>query len=274
MNPAPARPDPQPYRSWSHNRWMFDDGGAGGLVILMYHKIGQPLAGSRLHDLYVGRRAFDRQMSEFAAAGQRPVPYGEALATIEAGGSGFCLTFDDAFANVFDHALPILRARGLRAMLFVVARADRQKRRMGSRRRRAAATAHGRTPDQRVAGRRAGNRRAHPSRTPHLAEIPPAQARAEIFDGKKRLEDRFGVPVRHFCYPYGNYDARVRDLVAEAGYASACITARDAATFGANRPGVHPLELRRIMACNGTSPLRAAARKVARLMPFLRPRNR
>ncbi len=257
----PADHSPQPYRSWERDRWMFDNDGQGGVVILMYHKIGAPLAGSRLHELYVGTRDFDRQMAELAAASQRPVPFGEAVETVAAGGSGFCLTFDDAFANVFDHALPILQTRGLRAMLFVVA---------------GLVGAHdewdhpvGEPPqplmDERqirewlAAGHEIG---AHTVTHPALAEISPERARAEISDGKKMLEDRFGIAVRHFCYPYGSYDARVRDLVAEAGYATACAAATSPAVFGANRPGVSPLELRRVMACNR----RSLARKVARLV--------
>ena len=105
MTPPADHGSPQPYRSWEHDRWMAERDGQAGVLILMYHKIGAPLAGSRLHDLYVSTRDFDRQMTELAAAGQRPVPYGEAWENIAAGRAGFCLTFDDAFASVFDHAL-------------------------------------------------------------------------------------------------------------------------------------------------------------------------
>ena len=57
---------------------------------------------------------------------------------------------------------------------------------------------------------------------PRLTALPPECARAEIFDSKRALEDRFGIPIRHFCYPYGDYNRAVRDLVEEAGYATAC----------------------------------------------------
>ncbi len=261
---VPAAPSPQPYRSWERDGWMFDREGRGGVVILMYHKIGAPLASSRLHDLYVSTRDFDRQTAELAAAGQRPVPYGEALETIDAGGSGFCLTFDDAFASVFDHALPALQARRLKAMLFVVAgligAKDEWDHGIGEPPQ--ALMDERQIRDWLAAGHEIG---AHTLTHPALAELPPERARAEIFDGKKLLEDRFGVPVRHFCYPYGSYNARVRDLVAEAGYKTACAAATGPETFGANRPGVHPLELRRVMACNRPS-LAGVARKVARLV--------
>ena len=119
LEPAPL--SPRPYRSWARDRALFEVGGGPGVTILMYHKVGAPLLGSRLHDLYVSPRDLDRQLAELAAAGLRALPYGDAPAAIAAGGVGYCLTFDDAFANVFEHALPVLQARGVRAMLFVVA---------------------------------------------------------------------------------------------------------------------------------------------------------
>ena len=265
MMPDSAPISLRPYRSWVRDRGLFEAGGGPGVTILMYHKVGAPLAGSRLHDLYVSARDLDRHVTELTAAGQHVLPYSDAPAAIAAGETRFCLTFDDAFANVFDRALPVLQARGVRAMLFVVAgligKTDEWDTPIGE-------------PPQRLmdasqirawlaAGHEIG---AHTLTHPHLAEIAPAQARAEIFESKARLEDEFGVPVRHFCYPYGNFDARVRDLVAEASYETACAAATNADTFGPNHPGAPPLALRRVMACNRPSLARAVARKVARLV--------
>ena len=265
MTPEPTTLSLRPYRSWARDRELFEVGGGPGVTILMYHKVGAPLAGSRLHDLYVSARDLDRHLAELAAASQRALPYGDTLAAIAAREVGFCLTFDDGFANVFDRALPVLQNHGARAMLFVVAgligKTDEWDGPIGE-------------PPQRLmdagqirawlaAGHEIG---AHTMTHPHLAEIAPAQARVEIFESKARLEDEFGVPVHHFCYPYGNFDARVRDLVAEAGYKTACAAATDTNTFGPNYPGVSPLALRRVMACNRPSLARAVARKVARLV--------
>jgi len=32
------------------------------------------------------------------------------------------------------------------------------------------------------------------------------------------LEDKLGVDIKSFCYPYGDYDERVMDAVKDAGY--------------------------------------------------------
>ncbi len=84
---------------------------------------------------------------------------------------------------------------------------------------------------------------SHTRTHPFLTQLPPDQAREEITSSRKELEDLFGRPILHFCYPYGDWNERVRDLVAEAGYKTACTT-----DPGINRPGVSPLALKRFTA--------------------------
>ena len=74
-----------------------------------------------------------------------------------------------------------------------------------------------------------------------LKKLGADEAREEIAGSKKRLEDTFGVPVAHFCYPSGRYNEETPKLLREAGYRTACTVA-----FGVNPPGVSPFELRRI----------------------------
>jgi peptidoglycan/xylan/chitin deacetylase (PgdA/CDA1 family) len=75
-----------------------------------------------------------------------------------------------------------------------------------------------------------------------LTDCPAAALREEVCASKKRLEDRFGVEVTDFCYPYGACDERVRDAVAEAGYRTATTT-----QFGLVRAGDDPFMLRRVL---------------------------
>ena len=51
-----------------------------------------------------------------------------------------------------------------------------------------------------------------------LASLPDDQARAEILDGKRWLEDITGQPARAFCYPQGKFTSRTVELVKEAGF--------------------------------------------------------
>jgi peptidoglycan/xylan/chitin deacetylase (PgdA/CDA1 family) len=59
---------------------------------------------------------------------------------------------------------------------------------------------------------------------PHLEKLPIAEARRDIADGRKRLQDFFGQPVRGFAYPFGSYSEAVKNAVLETGhvYARTC----------------------------------------------------
>ena len=233
----------------------------GGVLVLMYHKVARAPLTTNLPSLYVTPREFDRQMGELLGAGFTNVPFAGVTAAAEAGQTGFCVTFDDGFRNASDHALPVLRARGLRATMFLVADriggTDEWDRAIGEPPLPLMDDAEVR--DWLAAGQDIG---AHTLTHPHLTQLPPDRRRAEIFDAKRKLEDRFGVPVRHFCYPYGDQDERVRALVAEAGYGAACTV-----EHGVNGPGdVPPFALRRVLARNaGRDPL-ALVRRVRRML--------
>ena len=237
----------------------------GGVLVLMYHKVARAPLATNLPFLYVTPREFGRQMEELLGAGLANVPFGgvPAAAAANVGRPGsFGVTFDDGFRNAFDHALPVLRARGLRATMFLVADriggTDEWDRAIGEPPLPLMDDAEVR--DWLAAGQAIG---AHTLTHPHLTRLPPDRQRAEIFGSKAKLEDRFGVPVRHFCYPYGDQDERVRALVAEAGYEAACTVEHGVnGGLGGEVPG--PLALRRVLAHNaGRDPL-ALARKVRR----------
>ena len=57
-----------------------------------------------------------------------------------------------------------------------------------------------------------------------LTALPRQQARQQIEDGKRRLEDLLGRPVTGFCYPGGRHDRSIRSAVAQGGFAYARTT--------------------------------------------------
>ncbi|MDE1998382.1 MAG: polysaccharide deacetylase family protein [Burkholderiales bacterium] len=81
---------------------------------------------------------------------------------------------------------------------------------------------------------------SHAVSHPRLSHLDARRQHAEIFDSKKSLDDLLGEEVPHFCYPYGDYSLRARDLVHEAGYRTATTCIRGAGNFSDN-----PFELTR-----------------------------
>ncbi|MFO1476652.1 MAG: polysaccharide deacetylase family protein [Verrucomicrobiota bacterium] len=227
---------PQYYSSLSSFQGFFQT----GHPVLTYHHVGPRRRGVRIKGLYVSPELFRRQMQELRGAGFDARPISDAAA----GGAGglISLTFDDGFRDVFENALPVLRQQGFCAIQFLVAdllgKTSTWQEAAGD-------IAEPLMDESQVrewlaAGHQIGS---HTLTHPRLTRLSPAAAREEISSSRKKLQDRFGVTVDHFCYPYGDWNDAVRDLVGEAGYATACTT-----EFGVNTRTTPPLALKRITA--------------------------
>jgi peptidoglycan/xylan/chitin deacetylase (PgdA/CDA1 family) len=216
-----------------------------GNPVLMYHKLGPHPAGTKMRGLYVGNRLFERQTGELSRHGFSTPSY-DSVVTTEPGRHRIFLTFDDGFENVFRHGIAALGSHRLKAIQFLVAdrigktndwetaAGEAEERLMDA----------GQIREWLAAGHEIGS---HTLTHPKLTHLTPDQAREEISASRKKLEDTFGIPVRHFCYPFGDHDRMTVDLVREAGYKTACTT-----TPGLNRPETDPFEIRRIMARHGS----------------------
>jgi peptidoglycan/xylan/chitin deacetylase (PgdA/CDA1 family) len=194
-----------------------------GVPVLTYHKLGPRPRRVRLKGLYLSQTLFLRQLRELRAAGFATNDLADVATGADNAAGRLALTFDDGFANVVRHGLTPLAETGFRAIEFLVAGRLGQMNDWEQ--------AEGEAPERLMdvaqvrewlaAGHVIGS---HTCTHPFLTRLAPARAREEIGASRKQLEDLFGQPVRHFCYPYGDWNPAVRDLVAEAGYATACTT--------------------------------------------------
>lgn len=226
-----------------------------GLPILTWHSLGNRPRGARLKGLYLPTRLFRRQLAELRAAGFESTLPPRSDADLSRPGR-VVLTFDDGCRNVLEHGLPILCETGFRAVQYLVAdligRTSEWQARDGGVAEPLMDEAQIR--DWLAAGQWIGS---HTCTHPWLTRLPPDRASEEITASRKKLEDRFGVPVRDFCYPYGDFDPHIRDLVAEAGYLSAVTTQP-----GVNPPGTDLLALRRFTARYASRRLRDVWRRL------------
>ncbi len=220
----------------------FRDGFDTAVPVITYHKLGPRPRGVRLKGLYVDAPLFRRQILEWKAAGFAPGPLEEVGHIPGNPRKRVVLTFDDGFENVFRHGLDPLRQGGFTAIQYLVAdrlgKTNEWEQKYGEASERLMDEAQVR--EWIAAGHTIGS---HTLTHPHLTRIRVEQARAEIHDSRRQLEDRFGVPVTHFCYPYGDWNRTSRDLVAEAGYTSACTTVP-----GFNAPGSDRFAFKRLTA--------------------------
>lgn len=230
---------------------------ASGLPILTYHKTARRPRAAKWRSLYLSPTLFARQMAELAAAGFSTASLGEARPAAGNPGRKVVLTFDDGYANVLEHAAPVLAQHGFRAVQFLVAH------RIGGNN--WWDVAEGEVPERLMNDaeirewlRQGHEIGSHTLTHPRLTRLSPAQRREEIRASKHRLEDRFGVAIRHFCYPYGDCDAAVVEEVRLAGYATACTHLQS----GVSTAETPALELRRIEARYPKRNLRTVLRAI------------
>lgn len=226
------------------------------LTILYYHAVPPEQA-----------RLFDRQMATLAAAAAIVEPdHGAPLSR-----RSVAVTFDDAFRSVADNALPALRRHNIRATIFVPTG------HMGDHPRWAMESAG----DQAEIVMSADEIRdlptdliaigSHAVSHPRLSTLDEAAIAQEARESKTVLETVTGKPVTQIAFPYGDHDARVVRICAEAGYAHVYTVAPQAIdpTDRAIRrgrtsvnPDDHPLEFfLKLRGAYGWMPLASALKR-------------
>ncbi|MBI5333757.1 MAG: polysaccharide deacetylase family protein [Burkholderiales bacterium] len=206
------------------------------LSILMYHQIGRFPRPKAHRALYCDIGRFRSQLRYLKWAGFTVMSLEDAWRCLFQGAPlparGVVLTVDDGYENFAQHAWPALQEFGFTATVFLVSSLigkpsawlkdfDQQPPLMD------AATI-------RRLRREGAHFGSHAVSHPRLSQLAPEQMRAEIFDSKAALEDLLGEDVPDFCYPYGDYNERARDLVQEAGYRTGLTCIRGAANWATN----------------------------------------
>jgi peptidoglycan/xylan/chitin deacetylase (PgdA/CDA1 family) len=196
--------------------WRLRTGGAPdttGTRIIMYHRIADDS-----DELAVSPERFRDQMALLASRGYTVLDVlsvGRGLA-IGLPPRTIGLSFDDGFADVAEHALPVLEEYGFRATVFVAT---------GVVSRRTAFSWYARQPP--VLGwseildldsRGILRFEAHTVTHPDLRALDGAAAWAEIASSKEELEAHLAREVSCFAYPSGLFSDREGELVREAGY--------------------------------------------------------
>lgn len=130
------------------------------------------------------------------------------------------ITFDDGFAGVHTHALPVLRRLDLPATVFVVTATLAEPRRevdwvLGSVDRPLRPLTTEQILEMRAAGLRFGSH-SHAHRV--LTELGEKEMEQDLRRSREVLEDLLGEPARWVAYPRGRHDARVRRAAIRAGF--------------------------------------------------------
>lgn len=228
--------------SYYHSLKTFHESFQHSLPVLTYHKLGPRPRGARIKGLYVSNRLFTQQLAELQDAGYTTPPLAQAFAATGGANQYIVITFDDGYASALRYGLKPLADHQFRAIQFLVAGCigksnlwDRDSGEIQE-----PLMDAGGVREWLAAGHDIGS---HSLSHPHLTRIDPGQAREEIYASKRLLEDTFNRTIDCFCYPYGDWNDEIRDLVMNAGYKAAFTT-----TTGVNKPEQSPFSLKRMTA--------------------------
>lgn len=193
----------------------------GELLVLCYHAIDDAWN----HDMSIRPADLRVHLGMLRRRGYLPSTFSEAVLAPRHERT-VAVTFDDAFASVYTEAFPILRDLGFFGTLFVPTAFpgpgnalswpgfDPGPCRLGQLR----PATWSQIAEMADAGWEIGS---HSRTHPRLGQLDDATLRAEIFDSKSECEDHVQRPCRSLAYPFGQFDRRVLDVVAEAGYVTA-----------------------------------------------------
>jgi peptidoglycan/xylan/chitin deacetylase (PgdA/CDA1 family) len=187
--------------------------------VLMYHSIATN-ATRRFRRFAVAPGEFAAQMEYLDAAGYRPVTAAD-LARQRSGRPlpprPVVLTFDDAYADFYTAALPVLREHGFRATLHVPTAYVGATTRFN-----VSLDEENRTvlswPALRDIAAEGVEVAAHSHTHPQLDRVPATVIDDEVRRSRGLLEDKLGLPVDGFAYPFGYWNRAARAAVAAAGY--------------------------------------------------------
>jgi peptidoglycan/xylan/chitin deacetylase (PgdA/CDA1 family) len=232
----------------------------GTIVALAYHAIADHRDDPLLARWSVTPAAFAAQLDAFARRGWSFVDLDRVLAVLRGEAApparALLLTFDDAYTDLLDAALPAMRRHGAPGVVFAVADelggTNSWDRPNGARS----------VPLLDAAGLReaiAGGFElgSHSDHHVPLTAVPEAELAGELGGSAERLLAA-GLPrPRAFAYPHGDCDERVAAAVAAGGY-EAAFTIRP----GVLTPGADPFQLPRVAVLGEDTP-RSLAIKAA-----------
>lgn len=188
----------------------------------MYHGIGD--VAQSVHPYYETNTSpamFARHMEFLKESGYTSVGLEEAVkysANGESGSKLVVITFDDGFRDFYSTAFPILRQHGFIATVFIPTGLLSDQR---SQWKCADLMTWSEVRELHSCGVRFGS---HTVSHPELETLDEKQIDEEVGQSKKTLEDKLGVPIKTFAYPYAfpehnkPFARRLAEILESHGY--------------------------------------------------------
>jgi peptidoglycan/xylan/chitin deacetylase (PgdA/CDA1 family) len=191
------------------------------IPILLYHRVAATNPKEQSLRLSVSPKTFDRQMRYIHEHGFTTISLDKYLDLINKDPKPkqkyIMITFDDGFLDNYTDAFPILMKYGLTASIFLVSDYMGKIKTWGTHKNIRLMN----WEQAREMSHHAISFQSHTSTHPDLIHLTDDNVISELVDSKTHIEDKIGLPVNHFAYPYGRWNLRLIELVKKVRYQSA-----------------------------------------------------
>jgi len=179
------------------------------MPILLYHWVDVSPTNSRYH---VSPDKFEEEIKLLHDWGYETITLDMLLRAINEGAElpplPMLITFDDGHLDNYTTAFPIMQKYGFTGILYVIGTYIGTDNYMNV----------DQIKEMAAAGWEVGS---HSMSHFDLTRLGESDLRFEVVQSRKILEEKLGVPIRSFAYPFGLYNPNIVDLVYAAGYKSA-----------------------------------------------------
>jgi len=191
--------------------------------IFMYHSIDIHY-GDKFDKWRVRPKEFEKQLTYLYRNGWKSYTMNELILEQNLSSKSFVLTFDDGYADLYSNVMPLLKKFNFKATIYLLPNHKDNSYEQDN-------TSHivpllSKEQILQMQDTNLIEFGAHTLNHVNLLNIDINEARNEIINSKKMVENITQKPCNSFAYPYGKFDDNIVQIVKDAGYSNAVIVRR------------------------------------------------
>jgi peptidoglycan/xylan/chitin deacetylase (PgdA/CDA1 family) len=187
------------------------------IPILAYHRVVRDKSEAGRHGIFVTVEQFEKHMKFLAKRGFKTITFKdlENVDRTNPNEKYVILTFDDGYEDNYTLAFPILKKYGFKAVIFLVSDLEYNIWDSNFGEPKVKLLNSEQCLEMLDYGIEFGS---HGRYHRDLTKLGVYDVEDEVFNSKLTLEERLGVKIISFCYPYGKVNDLVKEIVKKAGY--------------------------------------------------------